>query len=119
MSAMDGTNRGSRGSGKPLSHTSGSSAIVDIARGDYASNQIFEDDSPSTPVPDKAHRAAIDQLVRDAASILEGDLIAALERQGLTCIGRCRDFESQTFDNLPDAMHLSCVAGGQFARSDP
>ena len=55
----------------------------------------------------------------DAVSILEGDLIAALERQGLTCIGRCRDFESQTFDNLPGAMHLSGVAGGQFAWSDP
>src|SRR5258708_3907353 len=53
----------------------------------------------------------------DADSILEGDLIAALERQGLTCIGRCRDFESQTFDNLPGAMHLSSVAGGQFAWS--
>jgi nucleoside-diphosphate-sugar epimerase len=182
---------GLEGSGKPLLHTSGSSVVVDNARGDYASNEIFEDDSPFTPVPDKAYRAAIDQLVRDAAqrgirsvvlcdtniygtgkglhresvqvpsliaqarksgtvryvgrganvwsikqlkvflalrrvdrrpdadSILEGDLIAALERQGLTCIGRCRDFESQTFDNLPGAMHLSRVAGGQFAWSDP
>ena len=55
----------------------------------------------------------------DTVSILEGDLIAALERQGLTCISRCRDLESQTFDNLPGAMHLSGVAGGQFAWSDP
>ena len=37
---------GLEGSGKPLLHTSGSSVIVDNARGDYASNQIFEDDSP-------------------------------------------------------------------------
>ena len=58
---------GREGSGKPLLHTSGSSVIADNARGDYASNQIFEDDSPFTPVPDKAHRATIDQLVRDAA----------------------------------------------------
>jgi hypothetical protein len=55
----------------------------------------------------------------DAVSILEGDLIAALERQGLTCIGRCRDFQAQTFDNLPGAMHLNGVAGCQFAWSDP
>jgi hypothetical protein len=54
-----------------------------------------------------------------AVSILEGDLIAALERQGLACIGRCRDFQAQTFDNLPRAMHLSSVAGCQFASSDP
>jgi nucleoside-diphosphate-sugar epimerase len=57
---------GLEGSGKPLLHTSGSSVIADNARDDYASNQIFEDDSPFTPVPDKAHRTAIDQLVRDA-----------------------------------------------------
>jgi NADP-dependent 3-hydroxy acid dehydrogenase YdfG len=37
---------GLEGSGKPLLHTSGSSVIVDNARGDYASNQIFEDESP-------------------------------------------------------------------------
>jgi hypothetical protein len=55
----------------------------------------------------------------DAVSILEGDLIATLERQGLTCIGRCRDFQAQTFDNLPGAMHLNGVAGCQFAWSDP
>ena len=111
---------GLAGSGsRPLLHTSGSSVIADNARGDYASNQIFEDDSLFTPIPDKAHRAAIDQRVRDAASILEGDLIAALERQDLACIGRCCDFESQTFDNLPGAMHLNGVAGCQFAWSDP
>src|SRR6266436_4409818 len=55
----------------------------------------------------------------DAVSILEGNLIAALERQDLACIGRCRDLESQTFDNLPGAVHLNGVAGCQFAWSDP
>jgi len=52
-------------------------------------------------------------------SILEGDFLAALERQDLACIGRCCNLESQTFDNLPGAMHLSGGAGGQFAWSDP
>jgi NADP-dependent 3-hydroxy acid dehydrogenase YdfG len=42
MALIEGLER----SGKPLLHTSGSSVIVDNARGDYASNQIFEDDSP-------------------------------------------------------------------------
>jgi hypothetical protein len=51
-------------------HTSGSSVIADIARNDYASNQIFEDNSPLTPAPDKAHHAAIDQLLRDPLSRL-------------------------------------------------
>ena len=55
----------------------------------------------------------------DTVSILEGDLSAALERQGLTGIGRRRDFQAQTFDNLPSAMHLNGVAGCQFAWSDP
>ena len=42
---------GLEGSGKPLLHTSGSNVIADNARDDYASNQIFEDDGPFTPVP--------------------------------------------------------------------
>ena len=53
----DGTNRRSRGSGKPLFHISGSSVIADNARDGYASNHIFEDDSPVTP----ANGAAIRQ----------------------------------------------------------
>ena len=54
-----------------------------------------------------------------AVSILEGDLIAALERQDLTCVGRRRDFKSKAFDNLAGAKHLSGVAGCQFAWPDP
>jgi hypothetical protein len=42
-----------------LLHTSGSSVIADKARDEDASNQIFEDNSPFTPAPDKAHHAAI------------------------------------------------------------
>jgi hypothetical protein len=61
----------------------------------------------------------MDKVGLDVDLILEGDILTALQRQGLTCVGRCRDFESQTFDNLPGAMHLSGVAGGQFAWSDP
>ena len=53
MNAMDGTNRRSRGGRESLLHTSGSSVIADNARDDYASNQIFEDDGPFTPVPTK------------------------------------------------------------------
>jgi nucleoside-diphosphate-sugar epimerase len=66
-SSLEALIEGLDGSGKPLLHTSGSSVIADNARGDYASNQIFEDESPFTPEPGKAHRAAIDRLARDAA----------------------------------------------------
>jgi hypothetical protein len=69
MNAIDGTNRRSRGVGKPaLLHTSGSSVIADNSRGDYASNQIFENDGPLTPVPDKAHRAASKSGLTDRRS---------------------------------------------------
>jgi hypothetical protein len=59
MNAMDGIIEGFEGSEKRLLHTSGSSVIADNARDDYALNQIFEDNSPFTPAPDKAHHAAI------------------------------------------------------------
>ena len=55
------------GSGKPFLHTSGSSIVADEARGDHASDRIFEDDTPLEPVPGKQARVAIDRLVRDAA----------------------------------------------------
>jgi hypothetical protein len=67
MNAMDGTNRRSRGVGKAAVAHKRLQRLADYARGDYASNQIFEDEGPFTPVPHNAHRAAIDQLVRDEA----------------------------------------------------
>ena len=55
MNAMDGTNRRSRGVIKAaVAHKRLSSVIADNARDDYASNQIFEDESPFTPALDKA-----------------------------------------------------------------
>lgn len=57
-----------RGSGKPLLHTSGSSIVGDDARGE-PSEDIFDDSTAIHPTPDKAARVAIDQLVRDAASL--------------------------------------------------
>jgi nucleoside-diphosphate-sugar epimerase len=65
--ALEALIEGLAGSNKPLLHTSGSSVIADDARGDKASDRIFEDDTPFQPEPAKAARAAIDQLVRDAA----------------------------------------------------
>jgi len=59
---------GLAGSGKPLLHTSGSSVVADEARGDFAADRIFDDDTPFDPRPDKAARAAIDRFVRDAAA---------------------------------------------------
>ncbi|MDB5769076.1 MAG: dependent epimerase/dehydratase family protein, partial [Collimonas fungivorans] len=55
------------GSGKAFIHTSGSSVIGDDARGEWASQQVFSEDTPYTPAPEKAARAALDRLIRAAA----------------------------------------------------
>jgi nucleoside-diphosphate-sugar epimerase len=55
------------GSGKAFIHTSGSSVIGDDARGEWLSEQVFDEDTPFTPAPEKAARAALDKLIRDAA----------------------------------------------------
>lgn len=55
------------GSDKAFIHTSGSSVIGDDARGEWASEQIFDERTPYTPVPEKAARAALDKLILDAA----------------------------------------------------
>ena len=55
------------GSGKPFLHTSGTSVVADDARGDRASDRIYDEDTPIEPVPGKAARVAIDRLIIDAA----------------------------------------------------
>ena len=54
------------GTGKALIHTSGSSIVVDDARGDVAGKVIFEDDAPFVPLPHRLKRVAVDHLVRTA-----------------------------------------------------
>jgi hypothetical protein len=103
MNAMDGTSPTSRGVGKAAVDANSLHRLIFLA---IKQLKVFL----ALRIVDKRP---------NAVSILEGDLIAALERQGLTCIGRCRDFQAQTFDNLPDAMHLNGVAGCQFAWSYP
>ena len=55
------------GSGKPFLHTSGTSVVADDSRGDWASDRIYDEDSPVEPVPGKAARVAIDRRIVDAA----------------------------------------------------
>jgi len=55
------------GSGKPFLHTSGTSVVADDARGDRASDRIYDEDTPVEPVPGKAARVAIDRLIVAAA----------------------------------------------------
>jgi nucleoside-diphosphate-sugar epimerase len=55
------------GSGKPFLHTSGTSVVADDARGEWASDRIYDEDTPVEPVPGKAARVAIDRLITDAA----------------------------------------------------
>jgi nucleoside-diphosphate-sugar epimerase len=50
------------GSSKTFIHSSGSSIVADLAMGE-PSEHIFDEANPVTPLPDKAARVAIDQLV--------------------------------------------------------
>jgi len=59
------------GTGKTLIHTSGSSIVVDDAKGMFASSSIFYDDTPFTPVPHRLPRIAVYRAVR-IAGITEG-----------------------------------------------
>jgi nucleoside-diphosphate-sugar epimerase len=54
------------GSGKPLLHTSGSSVVADRAAGEYSDN-IFNEDSPFEPLPERLLRVAVDRAVLLAA----------------------------------------------------
>lgn len=66
--AVEALIEGLSGSNKPLLHTSGTGLFADDARGEYASEQIYDDLTPFTLEPDAmSDRAAIDQLVLDAA----------------------------------------------------
>jgi nucleoside-diphosphate-sugar epimerase len=54
------------GSGKAFLHTSGSSIVGDMAAG-ARSDKVYQDDTPIQPLPGRAARVAIDQLVLAAA----------------------------------------------------
>uniref|UniRef100_B0T986 NAD-dependent epimerase/dehydratase n=1 Tax=Caulobacter sp. (strain K31) TaxID=366602 RepID=B0T986_CAUSK len=51
-------------SGKTLIHTSGSSIVVDDARGAFASDATFDDDAPFTPMDHRLPRVAVDRAIR-------------------------------------------------------
>lgn len=55
-----------RGSGKPFLHTSGSSVVGDDARGDALSEQIYDEETPFTPMDTREDRVAINNQVRRA-----------------------------------------------------
>lgn len=54
------------GTGKALIHTSGSSIVVDDAKGEFASDKIFPDDAPFVVMDHRRTRYDIDCLVRTA-----------------------------------------------------
>jgi nucleoside-diphosphate-sugar epimerase len=64
--ALEALIEGLSGSGKRLVHTSGSSLVGDDAKGEWASDRVYDETSLPTPTPDKAARVAIDNLVRAA-----------------------------------------------------
>lgn len=55
--------------GKRFLHTSGSSIVADDARGG-PSDAVYDEETPNTPVPEKAARVAIDDLVRKGGGIV-------------------------------------------------
>jgi nucleoside-diphosphate-sugar epimerase len=59
---------GLEGSGKPLLHTSGSSVIGDDARGNAASDAIYDEATPFVVHPGKQARHALNQAVLAAAT---------------------------------------------------
>jgi nucleoside-diphosphate-sugar epimerase len=66
--AVDALLGGLSGSGKCFIHSSGSSIVADLAMGE-PSEKVFYEDTPITPVADKAARVAIDQLVLAAPGV--------------------------------------------------
>ncbi len=64
--AVEALLAGLAGSGKPFIHTSGTSLVGDEAMGEL-SEAIFIEETPVTPEPDKEHRVALNQRIRDAA----------------------------------------------------
>jgi nucleoside-diphosphate-sugar epimerase len=66
--AVEALVEGLAGSNKPFLHTSGSSIVADEARGDSASDKIYDEDTPLVPVAGKQARVAIDDVVRAAAA---------------------------------------------------
>jgi nucleoside-diphosphate-sugar epimerase len=55
------------GTGKTFIHTSGSSIVGTRARGELVED-VFDEDTPFTPTPQRAERVAIDNMVRAAAA---------------------------------------------------
>jgi nucleoside-diphosphate-sugar epimerase len=66
--AVEALLAGLEGSDKPFLHTSGAGKMTDNAGGEYRSDRVYDEDAPFTPLPARAPRHALDQLVRDAAS---------------------------------------------------
>src|SRR5579863_9883417 len=56
------------GSGKPFIHSSGTSIVADLAMGE-PSERLFDERTPIEPLPERAGRVAIDQLVLAAPGI--------------------------------------------------
>lgn len=54
------------GSGKTLIHTSGSSIVVDDAKGAFAGTNVYSDDAHYEPMEHRLARIAVDQFVRTA-----------------------------------------------------
>ncbi|SFE75228.1 Nucleoside-diphosphate-sugar epimerase [Paenibacillus algorifonticola] len=64
--AIDTFIRALHGSGKAFVHTSGSGVIGDDAKGEYESQQIYDEDTPFVPIDPQKERVMINEQVRKA-----------------------------------------------------
>jgi nucleoside-diphosphate-sugar epimerase len=85
------------GSGKTFIHTSGSSIVVDDAKGAYASSIILQDDAPFTAMSHRLPRIAVDHAVR-IAGVTEGIRTAVICPTMVYGVGRGLGRES---DQIP------------------
>lgn len=133
--AVDALIEGLAGTGKTLVHSSGSSLIADDAHGEYG-DRIHDEGTPLMPVPQKAHRLAIDTAVRRSAlrglrpmvlcnSLIYGEglgakkdsiqipfLAAQASRSGARYIGPGRNITSSVhIGDVVRAYHLAIERG--------
>lgn len=94
------------GSRKPFVHTSGSSIVSDEALGE-PSDKVFNEQTPITPVPDRAARVAIDTLIRQAAPHVRSIVLCNAMIYGNALGPRSRSVQLAA---LVDQAHESGVA---------
>ncbi len=105
------------GTGKGLIHTSGSSIVVDDAKGEFAGTAVFDDDQPYAPMVHRLPRIAVDRMVR-CAGVTEGIRTAVICPTLVYGRGRGLKADSHQIPALIAKSHLIGV-GAFVGRGEP